>query len=141
MVEVPVHRPARGVIDIVIHDSQAGVIVATEVQSELRRLEQQIRWSREKAESVPSADFWRFIEPEPRIDQLLILRSTRVNRDLAERFSETLAVAFPANPVDAHRALTSPDLAWPGSALLWASVEGETARILERPPRSLSAGR
>jgi hypothetical protein len=141
MVEVPVHKPARGVIDIVAHDQAAGIVVATEVQSELRRLEQQVRWSHEKAESMPSAEFWRFIDGTPKVDQLLVLRSTRSNRQLAERFSETLAVAFPADPIAAYRALTTPDVAWPGSALLWASVEGDSARILERPPRGVMSGR
>ena len=141
MVEVPVHRPARGVIDIVAHDQAAGIVVATEVQSELRRLEQQLRWSREEAESIRSSDFWRFTEGEPRVDQMLVLRSTRTNRQLAERFSETLAVAFPADPIAAYRALTTPEGAWPGSALLWASVEGDSARMLERPPRSVKVGR
>lgn len=138
MVEVPVYRPARGVIDIVTHDRAAGIVIATEVESELRRLEQQLRWSNEKAESLPSAEFWRFIEGDPRIDQLLVLRSTRTNRQLAERFSETLAVAFPASPIEAYRALTRPDVAWPGSAILWATVEGDTARIHEQPPRSVT---
>jgi transcriptional regulator with XRE-family HTH domain len=137
MVEVPVHRPARGVIDIVAHDQAAGIVVATEVQSELRRLEQQLRWSNEKAGSLPSADFWRFTEGAPRVDQLLVLRSTRTNRQLAERFSQTLAVAFPADPVAAYRALTTPDAIWPGSALLWANVEGDSATILKRPPSSV----
>jgi transcriptional regulator with XRE-family HTH domain len=137
MVEVPVHRPARGVIDIVAHDQAAGIVVATEVQSELRRLEQQLRWSHEKAGSLPSADFWRFTEGAPRVDQLLVLRSTRTNRQLAERFSQTLAVAFPADPVAAYRALSTPDATWPGSALLWANVEGDSTTILERPPRSI----
>jgi len=141
MVEVPVYRPARGVIDIVIHDQTAGVVIAAEVQSELRRLEQQIRWSHEKAQSLPSADFWRFVDEAPRVDQLLVLRSTRANRQLAARFSATLAVAFPADPLQAYQALTTPTVDWPGSALLWASVDGDAARILERPPRSVSFGR
>ena len=141
MVEVPVYRPARGVIDIVTHDQAAGVVVATEVQSELRRLEQQIRWSHEKADSLPSADFWRFVAAEPQIGRLLVLRSTRTNRQLAERFSETLAVDFPASSIDAYQALTTPDSAWPGSAILWASVEGDAAKILQRAPRSVSVGR
>jgi transcriptional regulator with XRE-family HTH domain len=141
MIEVPVHRPARGVIDIVAHDRSAGIVVATEVQSELRRIEQQLRWSREKAESLPSAEFWRFVELEPRIDQVLVLRSTRTNRQLADRVSETLAIAFPASPIKAYHALTTPDASWPGSATLWASVEGNNARILERPPRSVRVAR
>jgi transcriptional regulator with XRE-family HTH domain len=139
-VEVPVHRPARGVIDAVIHDQAAGVIVAIEIQSELRRLEQQLRWSNEKAESLPSADFWRFVDGAPRIDRLLILRSTRTNRQLAERFAETLRVAYPASPIEAYRALTTPDVSWPGSALLWAEVEGDAARVRDRPPRGVMTG-
>jgi len=141
MVEVPVYRPARGVIDIVIHDQTAAVVIAAEVQSALRRLEQQIRWSHEKAQSLPSADFWRFVDEAPRVDQLLVLRSTRANRQLAARFSATLAVAFAADPLQAYQALTTPTVDWPGSALLWASVDGDAARILERPPRSVSFGR
>jgi transcriptional regulator with XRE-family HTH domain len=139
--EVAVHRPARGVIDIVAHDEAAGIVVAAEVQSELRRLEQQIRWSNEKAESLPSADLWRFIDGDPRIDRLLVLRSTRTNRQLVERFAETLRVAYPASPDDAYRALTSPDAPWPGSALLWAEVDGDAVRILDRRPRRLTVGR
>ena len=141
LVEVPVHRPARGVIDLVAHDRAAGIVIATEVQSELRRLEQQLRWSNEKARSLPSADFWRFVEPDATVEQLLVLRSTRVNRELAERFTETLAVAFPASPIDAYRALTTPDVPWPGSSILWARVEGDAARILESPPRGVPVGR
>ena len=138
-VEVPVHRPARGVIDLVAHDQTAGVVVAAEVQSELRRLEQQIRWSNQKAESLPSADFWRFVDGTPRIDRLLVLRSTRTNRQLAERFSETLQVAYPASADEAYRALSSPATPWPGSALLWADLDGDAVRILDRRPRQLMA--
>lgn len=141
MAEVPVHRPVRGVIDLVAHDQTAGIVVATEVQSELRRLEQQLRWSQEKAESLPSAEFWRFTGDTPKIDRLLVLRSTRKNRELAKRFSETLAIAYPADSQDAYRALTTSDAIWPGSAILWADLEGDTARILDRPPRAVSAGR
>jgi len=141
MVEVPVYRPVSGVIDLVAHDRSAGIAVATEIQSEFRRLEQQLRWSHQKAESLPSADFWRFVDDEQRIDRLLVLRSTRTNRHLAQRFSETLAIAFPADATAAYQALTTPDMPWPGSALIWASVEGDKAWILERPPRGLSAGR
>lgn len=137
LVEVPVYRPARGVIDLVAHDQAAALVVATEVQSELRRLEQQFRWSNEKAESLPSADFWRFTEPRPRIERLLVLRSTRANRDVANRFANTIAAAYPADPTDAYRALTTPEAPWPGSAIVWATVEGDTARIMDRAPRTI----
>ena len=141
MVEVPVYRPASGVIDLVAHDRAAGILVATEIQSEIRRLEQQLRWSKQKADALPSADFWRFVEGDPRIDRLLVLRSTHANRELASRFDETLRAAYPAPSADAFRALTTADGPWPGSAVLWARVEGDVATILERPPRGVGPGR
>ena len=141
MLEVPVYRPVRGVIDLVVHDRAANIAVAIEIQSQMRRLEQQVRWSNEKAMALPSADFWRFIDPEPKVDRLLILRSTRVNRELASRFSETLATAYPGPTANAYRALTSPDGGWPGSAVLWSTVDGDEARILDQPPRGVSLGR
>jgi transcriptional regulator with XRE-family HTH domain len=141
MLEVPVYRPARGVIDLVLHDRGNRIVVAAEVQSQVRRLDQQLRWSNEKADSLPSAEFWRFADRAPRIDQLLILRSTRVNRELAARFAASLATAFPARASDVFRALTTADASWPGSALLWATLDGDTARILERPPRGALVGR
>ena len=42
--EVPVTQPSRGVIDLVLTDRASPVVLAVEVQSELRRLEQQLRW-------------------------------------------------------------------------------------------------
>lgn len=42
--EVATHRPSRGWIDLGLHDAQAAVFVATEIQSDLRRLEQLLRW-------------------------------------------------------------------------------------------------
>jgi transcriptional regulator with XRE-family HTH domain len=141
MLEVPVYRPSRGVIDLVAHDRAAAVVVAIEVQSQVRRLEQQLRWLNEKADALPSAEFWRFADAAPRIERALVLRSTRVNRDVVARFSETLAAAYPARSVDAYSALTGSDTPWPGNALLWATVEGDAARILERPPRTIPIGR
>lgn len=140
MLEVPVYRPVRGVIDLVAHDRVANVAIATEVQSQMRRLEQQVRWSNEKADALPSAEFWRFVDPEPRIDRLLVLRTTRVNRELASRFSETLATAYPGSTAIAYRALTTSDGLWPGSAVLWSTVAGDTARILDRPPKGVPLG-
>jgi transcriptional regulator with XRE-family HTH domain len=59
--EVPVIRPARGVIDLALHDDAARIVVATELQGALHRLEQQVRWHREKELSLPSSDLWRWI--------------------------------------------------------------------------------
>ena len=40
--EVPITQPSRGVIDVVLTDRLSWVTVATEIQSQIRRLEQQI---------------------------------------------------------------------------------------------------
>jgi transcriptional regulator with XRE-family HTH domain len=141
MLEVPVYRPVRGVIDLVAHDRAAGIVLAIEVQSQLRRLEQHLRWMNEKADALPSAEFWRFVDKPPVVQRLLVLRSTRANRDLASRFVETLRTAYPASAAAAYLALTKPDPAAPGSALLWATVEGDQAKILDRPPRGVLVGR
>ena len=50
--EVPVYRPSRGVIDLVVGRREP-LVIASEFNSELRRLEQQVRWHREKEESLP----------------------------------------------------------------------------------------
>ena len=139
MTEVPVYKPARGRIDVVLHDPQPAEVVATEVHSQIRRLEQQLGWARMKAESLPSADFWRFAD-SPTVGQLLVVRSTRATRELARRFEATLRAAFPAPAADAFAGLvgTGP---WPGNGLIWADVTGDAVRILDRPPRGVMLGR
>jgi len=127
--EVAVRRPSRGWIDAVLHDPRAGLAVATELQSELRRLEQLVRWSGEKADSLPSWDGWDRLGDEPRIDRLLIVRRTRATRAVAAAHERQLRVAFPAHPDDALAALsgTAP---WPGAALVWSVVDGGGARFV-----------
>jgi transcriptional regulator with XRE-family HTH domain len=141
--EVPVVRPSRGVIDLVLHDQTSDAMVAAEIQSEIRRLEQSIRWANLKREALPSSDLWSMAAHarEPAVHGLLVLHATRSNRELAERFRLQFATVYPAKATDAYQALTTPDARWPGSAVLWASVDGDTARILERPPRGVSLGR
>jgi transcriptional regulator with XRE-family HTH domain len=137
--EVAVYRPARGRVDVVLHDPQAAEIVATEVQSQVRRLEQQLGWARMKAESLPSADLWRFTE-NPAVRQLLVLRSTSATRELAKQFESTLRAAYPARCAEVFAALTG-DGPWLASGLLWADVTGDVVRILDRPPRGVMLGR
>lgn len=143
LVEVPVWRPARGVIDAVV--SRPGeVVVAIEVHSELHRLEQQIRWAGEKADALPSADAWSMLlagAPTVPVSRMLVLRSTRANRDLANAFESTIRAAYPAKAADAVRALRDASVPWPGSALVWAEATTAGARILDRPPRSVRVGR
>jgi transcriptional regulator with XRE-family HTH domain len=144
LVEVPVRRPARGFIDVVLSDPTAGLVVAVEAQSQIRRVEQQLRWSTDKAESLPSAAIWPVLapadRPPPAISQLLVLRSTRPMRDLARAYESTLASAFPAKTTDIHRSLTE-SAQWPGPGVLWVAVEGGVGRIFDHPPRGVPLGR
>jgi transcriptional regulator with XRE-family HTH domain len=138
--EVPVYRPARGRLDAVLHDPVVAIVIATEVHSQVHRLEQQLGWANLKSESLPSADFWRHLDREPAISQLLVLRSTRATREIVNRFVETLRVAYPAPPEAVHAALTD-EAPWPGAGLLWANVDRGAVRILDRPPRGVTLGR
>lgn len=143
VVEVPVWRPVRGVMDLVLA-RPGNVVVAVEVQSELRRLEQQIRWSKEKAEALPSAATWSLLSQgrtDVQVSQLLVVRSTRASREIAREFATTLRTAFPASAAQAVRALRDPAAAWPGAAVTWAEVERGVGRILDRAPRGVPPGR
>ena len=154
---MPVYRPIHGVIDLVLHDLDAGVLVAVEFHSQLRRLEQQIRWAHEKADALATS--WQAtlggargvtspgvsrlgasVVTSPRVSRLLVLRSTAATRELARVFEETLRLEYPARTVDAHAACFR-EGEWPGSALLWASVDGSAVKILEAPPRGVALGR
>jgi transcriptional regulator with XRE-family HTH domain len=119
-VEIAVRHPSRGWIDLGMHDPRAGVFVATEIQSELRRLEQQLRWSEAKATALPSWEGWERLEGTREISRLLIVRDTRSNRAIAEQHRRLVRLAYPADGRDALAALTGRE-AWPGAAILWAA--------------------
>lgn len=140
-IEVPVYRPARGFIDIVFDEPLQSVAVATEIQSRIDRVEQQVRWAQDKAQSLPSSEMWRFIDQERSISRLLVLRSTQATREIARRFGATLAAAYPATTGDVFKALTVPGTPWPGPGVLWADVWGGEVRVLDRPPRGVALGR
>ena len=127
--EVVVRRPSRGWIDAVLHDPRADLLVATELQSELRRLEQIVRWSAEKAASLPSWDGWTPLGGEPQVSRLLVVRRTRATRTIAAEFGRQLRVAYPAHPDDAIAALTG-GAPWPGPALVWATIDGDLTRLV-----------
>lgn len=128
-VEVGVRQPVRGSIDVALHDPMDRVMVATEIESALHRLEQQVRWSMDKAAALPSWEGWPHLGQEPRISRLLIVRRTRVTRGIVGEFERQLRTAYPAHPDDALAALsgTAP---WPGPALVWALVDGRRTRLL-----------
>ena len=143
MPEVPVTRPARGVIDLVLADRATPLLVASEMQSELRRLEQQIRWHREKEASLPSSAAWREAArgDEPATSRLLVLRSTRQLRELATSYEATLRAAYPARTRDVLDALIGPAPVWPGAGIVWMRVESGRAELLDGPPRGVRLGR
>ena len=141
MPEVSVVRPSRGVIDAVFLDPPRTVAICTEVQSEIHRLEQMIRWANEKSLSIRSAEFWERMSATPQVDRLLVVRSTRANREVVARFGETLRAAYPGRSSDAYAALQNVESPWPGSTLLWATVDKGVATILTTPPRGIIVGR
>jgi transcriptional regulator with XRE-family HTH domain len=129
--EVAVQRPSRGWIDTALHDAGAGRILATELQSELRRLEQLIRWHAAKADSLPSWDGWQHLSGgEPAIGRLLVVRRTRTTQAVAVEFARQLRVAYPAHPDDALASLTTPLTPWPGNAMVWSEIAGGRTRLL-----------
>lgn len=127
--EAAVRRPSRGWIDLVLHEPRENVVIATEVQSALHRLEQLIRWHGAKADSLPSWDAWdRLGQEEPRISRLLLIRRTRSTTAAAHEFAQQLRLAYPAHPDDALASLTgrSP---WPGPAIVWVVIDGRGVRF------------
>jgi hypothetical protein len=140
--EVPVTHPARGIVDAALIDRLSPIAIASEAQSELRRLEQQIRWSNEKAdglglclaqEAAPA--------PGPSVSRLLVLRSTSSTREIARRYEATLGAAYPARSEDVIRALTTASAPWPGAGIVWMRVNTGEAELLEHPPRGVRLGR
>src|SRR3990170_1608160 len=134
--EVPVHRPVRGMIDLVLADQPANLLVATELQSQIRRLEQQLRWAMEKAEALRNLPD---LAPQgagdpPTISRLLVLRSTAATRALERTYGHVLAAAYPAPAHEVMAALTG-TAPWPGAGILWMTVEGGGAHLIERRPR------
>jgi transcriptional regulator with XRE-family HTH domain len=142
-VEVPVSRPSRGVIDLVLHDRARRVLVAVEIHSELRRLEQQLRWANAKAQSFPSADLWRFASADGPllVSQLLVVRSSATMRRVIEEHRSVVAAGYPARTRDVYQALAGPSAPWPGPGVIWAAVQSGKARLLGRPPRGVHLGR
>jgi transcriptional regulator with XRE-family HTH domain len=133
--EVNVFRPVRGVIDIVLDDPDAALVVAGEAQSELRRIEQQVRWSNAKADAL--ADAREAAASHVQVSKLL-LRSTAATRQVVAAHADLLAAAYPAGHGDAVASLLG-KAPWPGPALVWCEVANGAARILDRPPRGVRA--
>jgi hypothetical protein len=139
--EVPITKPARGVIDVVLHDATLPLLVATEVHSDLHRLEQQLRWGHEKAQGLATLHGDAEGPGSHRVSELLVLRSTIRTRELARQFEATLRTAFPTRSANAIAALTTPEAPWPGPAVVWIHLHGTRASLMHDPPRGVSLGR
>jgi hypothetical protein len=140
--EEPVSHPSRGVIDIVLRDRNGTVVVAGEVSSEVRRLEQQLRWAAEKANGLRlQLERDNLGGATPPVSRLLVLRSTVSTREIARRFEASLATAYPARTRDACEALTTPNAPWPGPAIVWVHLRGTSVSLLATPPPRVRLGR
>jgi transcriptional regulator with XRE-family HTH domain len=140
--EVPVLSPARGVVDAALVDRVTPVALAAEFQSELHRVEQQIRWNTEKADGLANRLAEEAIGgPAPVVSRLLVLRSTTTIREIGRRYEATLRTAYPARTGDVIEALTTPSCPWPGPGIAWMRVEGGVAGLLDGPPRGVRLGR
>ena len=126
--EVAVRKPSRGWIDLALHEPRESVLVATEIESEINRLEQQVRWSGDKADSLPSWSGWTSLD-NPAISRLLVVRWTRATREVARAFPRQISAAYPAHPADAIAALTG-SAPWPGPALVWVRLEHGQVRLI-----------
>jgi hypothetical protein len=127
--EAGVLRPDKGWIDAVLHDPSAHRLVCTELQSELRRLEQMIRWHAAKARSIKTWEGFDRLGDDPAVSQLLVIRRTRANLAVVREFPRQLRTQYPAHPDDAIAALAGTE-PWPGAALVWMQVDGAGAQFV-----------
>jgi len=139
--EVPVYRPVRGVIDIVLAESTAGELVGCEAHGEIRRAERQLRWAAEKTDALPSADGWPWMDARPRTSRLLILRSTAATRTLVQSTPHVFAAAYPGRSSEAVDSLTGLTGVVPEAAIVWIDIRGTASRLLFGPPRGVAVGR
>jgi transcriptional regulator with XRE-family HTH domain len=129
--EVGVRQPASGWIDLVLHAPREGICVCAEIESDLRRIEQHLRWFTEKVRSLPSWEGWSQLGEVGPPSRLLIVRSTKATRAIGRELGGQLAAAYPAHPADALAALTG-TATWPGAALIWAEIEPGRVRFIGR---------
>jgi transcriptional regulator with XRE-family HTH domain len=129
--EVAVRHPARGWIDVLLHARLERLVVACEIESALRRLEQLIRWFGEKVASLSSWEGLAQLGDVGPPSKLLVVRATRTTRATGREFERQLRAAYPAHPADALAALAG-GAAWPGSALVWARIDGREVRFLDQ---------
>lgn len=111
-VEAPVPGPGHRSTDVRL---ECGIdIVLAEIETRLRRWEQIVRETHDKARAVAED-----VGPGRRVHALLVLPPTRHNRELVRGLAGSVAAAFPADEQAIRRALTGAEEPWPGDGLLW----------------------
>ena len=111
--EVPVYRPTRGVIDLVLTEPRTSEVVGGEAHSEIRAAERQLRHAAEKVDALPSAPGWPWTDGRPRVRRLLLLRSTAATRAVVKATPALFRAAYPGRTADAVEALADPSMASP----------------------------
>lgn len=142
-VDVPVFRPVRGSIDLVLDDPVQEVAIAGEAQSELRRIEQQVRWANVKAEALRDGgnrELAMAMGADRSVSRLLLVRSTAATRKVAMTYPDLLSAAYPAMHASAVATLTG-TADWPGPSLVWMDVGNGIGVLRTAPPRGVPFGR
>ena len=127
---------ARGFVDVAFGLPTGSAGVECEVHSEIRAVDDLLRRQREKALAVADLGV---VGSE--VSRLLVLRSTKQNRDTVRLHEATFAAAYPGRADHALAALRGDAAPWPGPTLLWAGLAGGRAEILAAPPRGIGVGR
>lgn len=145
-VEVPVVGTVRGVIDCALGHPVLPLLVATEVQSQLRRPEATLRRCSDTAEALGRSRLGIAMAAAldvgaVDVSRLLVLRSTTANRAVVRELERTFAAAYPARAADALAALRDPLVRWPGPAIVWVNLHGRRAGVMDGPPRFVAVGR
>ncbi|GIW19977.1 MAG: hypothetical protein KatS3mg065_0273 [Chloroflexota bacterium] len=112
VIEAPVPGPGHRSTDVRL---ECGIdIVLAEIETRVRRWEQIVRETHDKARAVADE-----VGPDRRVHCLLVLPPTRHNRELTRGLAGSVAAAFPADEEAIRRALTGAEGTWPGHGLLW----------------------
>jgi transcriptional regulator with XRE-family HTH domain len=168
--EVPVPE-ARGVVDLVLRNRPAGIVIACEAHSQLRSLDLVLRRLHEKELALA-----RLEAADATVSSMLLLRSTESTRRIVRLHEALFAATFPGSTTKAIDLLGGQSGQsgqsgrggqsgqrgrdgqsgqsgrggqsgqrgqddWTGATLLWVRIEGGRAELLRRPPRGIAVGR
>lgn len=142
LLEVPVWRPTRGVIDLVLRERSGATLVAGEAHSLLHAVEAQLRHAHEKTDGLPSARGypWSGLPEAPQASRLLVLRSCTAMHRLVASSPALFSAAYPGNTEQAVAALKDNQTPWPGPSIVWVRANGTSSTLLTGVPRAARPG-